>query len=241
MSNLRYLKEKSPSIRIRLTTTLTTENKGQMWKLGKICQYVDAESITVIPLRPQVRDPGMVRHMVTAQEFKKVIQDLIQAQQELGVKFTTTLETDYAGKIYRDPVFRKRSSCAAGREGANLDYDADRKKFLVYGCAYSPACDLDARPEIREPFIAGEFSVDDPGRFLDIWRDESAWTIFRDLSLKSDDCRDCKYYADHTCTGSCQIQNLDFSRIRADADVLAQLRDQIARTGEWYCYQKVLG
>lgn len=241
MGNLRYLKERNPSTRIRLTTVLTKENKGQMYELGEICKSVDAESITVIPLRPQVRDPRMKEEMVSAEEFRQVIEDLVGAKERLGIRFTTTIETDYEREIYDDPVFRKRSSCAAGREGTNLDYDVVKNKFIVYGCSYSPATDLEAVPEIREPFLAGEFSHGNVPMFLDIWRDEAAWTLFRDLSLKSDDCKECEYLTNHQCVGSCPIQNIDYSSLRVDRNILEQLRDQILHTSEWYCYKKIVG
>ncbi|HLC57775.1 MAG TPA: radical SAM protein [Candidatus Nanoarchaeia archaeon] len=239
--NLRYLKSRNPATRLRLTTVLTKENKGQMYELGELTRSLGAESITVIPLRPQVRDPRVIDDMVTAGEFRGVIEDLVRVKEELGIRVTTTLETDYKEKIYADPVFRKRSSCAAGREGTNLDYDAEKKEFVVYGCSYSPAVDLRADPKLRRPFLAGTFSIHDASRFLDIWRDDSAWTIFRDLSLKSDDCMGCEYFTKHQCVGSCPIQNLDYSSLDVGKDLLTQLREQIQHTSEWYCYKKIVG
>ncbi len=239
--NLKYLKSKNPSIRLRLTTVLTKENKDQMMELGKITKDVDAESITVIPLRPQVRDPKMKKDMVTAEEFKNVIEQLVIAKKKLGIRVTTTMETDFKDQIYSDPVFNKKSSCAAGREGTNLDYDAENKEFVVYGCSYCPATDLEAAPAIRKPFLAGTFPINNIPHFLDIWKQESAWTIFRDLSLKSDDCIACKYFTNHQCVGSCPIQNIDYAKINANADVLNQLKGQILNTSEWYCYKKILG
>ncbi len=241
ISNLRHIKERNPSSRIRLTTVLTKENKDQMYDLGEICKSVDAESITVIPLRPQVRNPSMLNDMVTAGEFKQVIEDLIEAKDKIGFNFTTTIETDYKEKFFSDPVFRKKSSCAAGREGTNLDYDAKNNQFLVYGCSYSPASDLNAAPELRKPFLAGAFPLDNIPMFLNIWRDESAWTLFRDLSIKSEDCRECEYLANHQCVGSCPIQNVDYDSLSVDGKVLEQLREQITHTGEWYCYKEVIG
>lgn len=240
IANLKYLKHKNPGTRLRLTTVLTRENQGQMYELGEICKLVDAESITIIPLRPQVREASMKEAMVTAGEFRQVIEDLVDTQAKLGIRFTTTLETDYVNSIYKDPVVRKRSACAAGREATNLDYDARRRVFLVYGCSYSPACDLDAPPRLREPFLAGELPVENVSAFLDVWRDESAWTLFRSSDLKSPECKVCSYLANHQCVGSCPIQNIDYALISADEKVLDQLRQQIERTGEWYCYQKVL-
>lgn len=241
VSNLRYLKSRNPATRLRLTTVLTRENKGQMYELGELTKSLGAESITVIPLRPQVRDPKIKYDMVTAEEFREVIEDLVKAKEALGIRVTTTIETDYKKQIYADPVFRKRSSCAAGREGTNLDYDAEKKEFVVYGCSYSPAVDLRADPRIRKPFLAGTFPIHDVSRFLDIWRDDSAWTIFRDPSLKSDDCMGCEYLARHQCVGSCPIQNLDYSSLSVGKDLLAQLRGQIQHTSEWYCYKKIVG
>ncbi len=240
IKNLRYLKDRNPSMRLRLTTVLTKENKNQMYELGKICKSVDAESITVIPLRPQVRDQKIKGDMVTAEEFRSVIENLVETREKLGIKFTTTIETDYIEKIYKDPIVRKRSSCAAGREATNLDYDAETGEFLVYGCSYSPASDLKASPEIRKPFLSGTFSHNDIEKFLDIWKDEYAWTLFRDLSLKSEDCKECEYSTKHQCTGSCPIQNIDYSRISANENVLMQLKDQIQHTSEWYCYKKIM-
>lgn len=239
LKNLSYLRNKNQSLRIRITTVLTRDNKDQMFELGKVCQSIGAESITVIPLRPQVRDPEAKTWMVTASEFKAVIENLVEARKQLGIKFTTTIETDYKSMIYKDPVFTKRSSCAAGREGTNLDYDVAKGRFLVYGCSYSPASDLQAAPEIRMPFLAGSFHRDDLPMFLDIWRDDNRWMLFRDLSLKSEECKQCGYLAHHLCTGSCPIQNIDYSSLQVDKDVLNQLKQQIASTGEWYCYKSI--
>ncbi|MBU2644412.1 radical SAM protein [bacterium] len=241
IGNLKYLKSRNPDVRIRLTTVLTRENKNQMFELGEIVKYVDAESITVIPLRPQVRNRSMISEMITAVEFRQVIEDLIETKIKLGINFTTTIETSYKKEISADPVFRKKSSCAAGREGTNLDFDRAKNEFLVYGCAYSPACDLTADYAIRKPFLAGSFSPGNIPAFLDIWRDDSRWTVFRDLSFKSEDCRECVFKKRNQCTGSCPIQNLDYSQLNIEEDLLDQLKDQIAHTSEWYCYNKIIG
>lgn len=237
--NMKLLKKRNPSIRLRLNTVLTKDNRTQMRDLCGMCKSLDAESITVIPLRPQVRDPRILARMVSAAEFRQAIEDLIAASEDLGVQFTTTLETDYGAKILHDPVFRKRSSCAAGREGTNLDYDSIKGEFVLYGCSYSPAVDFGADAAIRKPFVAGTFSEDQPEQFMDIWRDDSRWTLFRDLSVKSQDCLECSYFAEHKCVGSCPIQNVDFGAIDSDENVLEQMKRQIAMTGEWYCYKKV--
>ncbi|MCP4368849.1 MAG: radical SAM protein [Deltaproteobacteria bacterium] len=240
IKNLKYLKNKNPSLRLRLTTVLTRENKNQMYELGKICKSVDAESITVIPLRPQVRDPRIKEEMVTGKEFKQVIESLVDTKERLGINFTTTIETDYKKKIYSDPVFRKRSSCAAGREGTNLDYDAQNNEFLVYGCSYAPVSDLQAEPIVRKPFLAGTFSPNNISSFLDIWKDDDAWTVFRDLALKSEDCKNCEYLMKHQCVGSCPIQNIDYTSINLNENLLEQLKYQICHTSEWYCYKNIV-
>jgi len=240
IGNLKQLKKRNPSTRIRLTTVLTKENKNQMYELGEICASVQAESITVIPLRPQVRDPKIKEDMVKAVEFKEVIENLIKAKEKFGIPFTTTMETDYKDEIYTDPIVRKRSSCAAGREATNLDYDAKKREFIVYACSYSPASDLFAHPALRAPFLAGSFSPENIDSFLDIWRDEEAWRIYRDLSIRSQNCKGCVYLANHQCTGSCPIQNIDYPAINVGKNVLSQLREQIIHTGEWYCYKSIL-
>ncbi|MFT3890018.1 MAG: radical SAM protein [Anaerolineales bacterium] len=239
LKNLLFLRNKNPSLRLRITTVLTTDNKNQMFELGELCRSIGAESITIIPLRPQVRDTEAKHWMVTASEFKTVIEDLVEAKKQLGIQFTTTIETDYKELIHKDSIFRKKSSCAAGREGTNLDYDAARDEFLVYGCSYSPASDLQATPEIRKPFLAGTFKRDNPSAFLGIWRDDSRWTLYRDLSLKPEECRQCIYLNKNLCTGSCPIQNIDYTSLHVERDVLDQLREQVTSTGEWYCYKRL--
>ncbi len=210
-----------------------------MMELGEVCAKVGAESITVIPLRPQVRNSEVRKEMVQGWEFKQVIEDLIKAQERYGVPFTTTMETDYKEKIYRDPIVRKRSSCAAGREATNLDYDAEAGRFMVYACSYSPACDLSAPYKLRRPFLAGFFRAGEAHKFLQIWQDGEPWRIYRDLSIRSRACKQCKYLMNHQCTGSCPIQNIDYEALDLSSDVLEQLRSQIEKTGEWYCYQKI--
>jgi len=241
IKNLQYLKFKNPNTRLRMTTVLTKENMNQMYELGEICKSLDAESMTVIPLRPQVRDPEIKKVMVTSKEFKKVIEDLITTKEKLGVKVTTTIETDYKTQLHADTIFKKRHSCAAGREGTNLDYDAKKKEFVVYGCSYSPAVELDADLAIRKPFLAGTFPENNMSKFLDIWRDDSLWTIFRDLTIKSKNCISCEYLAKNQCVGSCPIQNIDYSKINANTDVLLQLKKSIKQTSEWYCYKNIIG
>lgn len=240
INNLSFLKEKNPNLRLRLTTVLTKRNMHCMDDMVATAKSVGAESITVIPLRPQVRDESMKKEMVTAKEFETVIQQLVNAQIKYGVKVTTTIETDYSDKISPDPVFRKKFACAAGREGTNLDYDATRRQFMVYGCAYSPAAEPTADFKIRQPFLAGSFCNNELEKFSSIWRDESAWSIFRDLSIKPEECRNCNYYKEGHCVGSCPIQNVDFTKLNLQGKVADQLRLQLQKTGEWYCYKRVL-
>ena len=235
-----FLKSKNPKLRIRINTILTKENKNQIQDLAEICKLLEAESITLIPLRPQVRNKEILEQMVTSEEFRKVIQDLISAKRNHGVNFTTTIETVYKDEILADPIFTKRSSCAAGREGTNLDYDAEKNQFIVYGCSYSPASDLTENPLIRDPFIAGSFSPNNIDKFYDIWKDNDNWIIYRDLDLKSKPCLDCLYYQRNKCTGSCPIQNIDYSKIDVEENVINQLKTQMKNTGEWYCYQNIL-
>lgn len=241
VANLKYFKAQNPTGRIRLTTVLTRQNMRQMFGLGRICKEVGAESITVIPLRPQVRNQAVMSDMVNNREFKSVIEDLIRAKDAFGIPFTTTMETEFKNQMYCDPIVRKRLSCAAGREATNLDYNHARKIFMAYACSYSPASDPECVAALREPFLAGEFDADRVESFGEIWRREDVWQIYRDLSIRSRDCGDCSYLKNFQCTGSCPIQNIDYSSINVDGDVLAQLKRQLTSTGEWYCYSRILG
>ena len=240
VANLKYLKQKQPAIRLRLTTVLTRRNRDEIRDLAETARTVDAESITLIPLRPQLRDAAVRADMLSAREFRQVLEQMVRVTDELGVRMTTTLATDHESSMHQDPIVRKRGACAAGREATNLDYDAARGVFIVYGCSYSPASDLEAPPSIRRPFLAGEFPPERVDDFLSIWRDDTAWSLYRDPAFKALECRTCSYYRRRQCVGSCPIQNVDYSAIDADADVLGQLRDQLSATAEWYCYQRIV-
>jgi radical SAM protein with 4Fe4S-binding SPASM domain len=240
-ANLTYLKEKSPDTRLRLTAVLTRHNLDQIEELGRLAHRFDAESVTIIPLRPELRDRSILEEMPSASEFLQVLREIARVSNLLGVRMTTTIETEFASVIHRDPVVRKWRGCAAGREATNLDYDAQRGVFLVYGCAYSPAADLAAVPAIRTPFLAGELSPHEPDGLLELWQDERAWAVFRDEAFKSKECRDCHYREANQCVGSCPIQNVDWPGIQGQQDVVAELQRQLSMTGEWYCYKHLLG
>jgi MoaA/NifB/PqqE/SkfB family radical SAM enzyme len=239
LANLQYLKRKSPDTRLRLTMTLTKWNQRQIRNIGEIAKTVDAESVTIIPLRPQVRETAVQADMLTANEFRSVLEQMVKVNDELGVQMTTTLGTDLEFRLYPDPIVRKRGACAAGREAANLDYDGEKGTFMMYGCSYSPASDIHALPAIRRPFLAGEFPLGHCDDFQKIWEDDSAWAIYRNPSFKASQCHACDYYVRHQCVGSCPIQNVDYGLIDAGTDVLYQLEAQLSRTAEWYCYKRI--
>lgn len=240
LKNMEYIKNQNPGLRLRLNTILSKKNKDQIFDLGVIAKSLDAESITLIPLRPQVRDKSILNDMVSPAEFIGVLEEMKRTTEKLGVKFTTTIETEFKKHILPDPVFTKRSSCAAGREGTNLDYDMVKEEFFLYGCSYSPASDFSANAVIRKPFVAGSFPIGQISKFIDIWRDDNSWTIYRDLSLKPFECQICDYKSLNMCTGSCPIQNIDYTDLRLDSDVLEQLEMQLWQTCEWYCYKNFL-
>lgn len=164
---------------------------------------------------------------------------MIELKQKYGINFTTTIETIYKHEIMPDKIFVKKSSCAAGREGTNLDYDYEKKEFFLYGCSYSPACDLNEDERVRKPFLAGSFPFDQLKKLATIWQDDSRWIFFRNLDYKSSECNECNYYR-VSCTGSCPIQNLDLSILDIKEDIAQQLFKQLQKNGEWYCYKSFM-
>jgi len=240
VNNLTYLKRNNPAVRLRLTAVLTKHNRNDMGNLCRIGAEIGAEDLTVIPLRPQVRKAPALSAMVTAEEFQAVIEDLLAAQERYGIRVTTTLETQYSGRVHKDPVLRKRSSCAAGREATNIDFDGSSEEFVVYGCSYSPAADFTAPEALRQPFTAGRFRANDLHRFQTIWENDSNWIVFRDLSLRFKGCSTCSYWLEGKCVGSCPIQNVDYRTLDADDILIEQLRRQLQSTAEWYCYQNII-
>jgi MoaA/NifB/PqqE/SkfB family radical SAM enzyme len=240
LDNLIQLKKKNPEIRLRLNTVLTKENVDDLEHLAKLTQQLGAESITLIPLRPQVRNASIRNQMLSANEFRDAIESMVRYKQKYGIKFTTTIETKYKKDILKDAVFEKKSSCAAGREGTNLDFDNKRKLLMMYACSYCPASDLNENQVLREPFLAGEFNYTDIERFGEIWNDDSNWTLFRDLNLKSDDCKICGELG-ISCTGSCPIQNINLDILDENISIKEEIMKQMKSNAEWYCYKKLLG
>ena len=238
--NLHYLKSNNPELRLRLTTVLTKKNQNQIRNIAKLVRDLDAESATFIPLRPQVRSSSILEDILTHDEFKKSISEIVKCIEDFNVQLTTTLAINNESKIFKDPIARKKSACAAGREATNLDYDAENNNFLVYGCSYSPASDHEALSVIRQPFIAGKFNAKNVEDFYTIWQADKAWQIYRDNSFKSDECKTCSYYEDNLCVGSCPIQNINYTDINVGTDVLSQLKAQLTQTAEWYCYKHLI-
>lgn len=239
VSNLIYLREHNPSIRIRLNTVLTRETIKDIESMFQLAQNVNAESVTFIPLRPQVREDSIKSNMLTAYEFKSALEDMVHLKKIYHVNFTTTIEALYKEEIYPDKIFTKKSSCAAGREGINLDYDYEKGEFMVYGCSYSPASDKSANPSIRKPFLAASFPFDNFQMLDTFWQDNEKWTLFRNLDFKSNDCSKCSYYKKR-CIGSCPIQNINYSQLQVDEDMIEQLHAQMKQNGEWYCYKNFM-
>jgi MoaA/NifB/PqqE/SkfB family radical SAM enzyme len=238
IKNLKKLKKKNPDIKLRINTVLTKENKNNLEHLAKLTKELKAESITLIPLRPQVRNLTIKDNMLTALEFKEVIEDMLLYKTKYGIKFSTTIETEFSNEIMKDKIFKKKSSCAAGREGTNLDFDLQNKKLIMYGCSYCPASDLNEEKSIREPFLAGEFNFNEIEDFGKIWNENSRWTIFRDLNLKSQNCHNCKELGKR-CTGSCPIQNIKFDKLDRNQNIKNEIIKQMKQNAEWYCYRDI--
>ncbi len=239
VKNLKTLREKNDKIRLRINTVLMKENREDIEQLAILADSLNTESITLIPLRPQVRVPAIKNQMLTADEFKSVLDNVSLLKQKYRVRFSTTIETDYKKILKTDSVFRKYSSCAAGREGLNIDYDYQKNRFFVYGCSYSPASDPDADPILREPFIAGGIDIERIDDFEKLWEDDNSWTIYRNLEFKAVECRNCTYWEKHLCTGACPIQNIDYEKLDLSIPLKEQLREQLSKTSEWYCYKRL--
>lgn len=238
VDNIKEIQSLNQNIRLRLNTVLTKHNKYELENLAMLTKELNAENITIIPLRPQVRNLEALKAMPTAAEFKQAIIDMVACKEKYGINFTTTLETEYKDKIQKDKIFNKKSSCAAGREGTNLDFDFERKKLFVYACSYCPATDLDELNKIREPFVAGEFGYNDIEKFFDIWETDSNWSLFRRLDIKHYKCKTCSEWRVR-CSGSCPIQNIDYDTIDLASDVKNQLIEQNKKNTEWYCYKNI--
>jgi hypothetical protein len=94
-------------------------------------------------------------------------------------------------------------------------------------------------PKLRKPFLVEKFSEYEISNFGRIWRDDSKWTLFRNFSLKSNDCKVCDSLRTNQCTGSYLLQNIDYDSINVNKDTLSQLKEQLQKNSEWYCYKKI--
>lgn len=236
IKNIKALKKDNPKSRLRLNTVLTKENINDLENLAILTKELNAESITLIPLRPQVRNPKIYDSMISAVQFKEVLKKMSYYKEKYGINFTTTIETEFKDNIMQDMVFSKKSSCAAGREGTNLDFDSKNKKLILYACSYCPASDLNENTLIRKPFIAGELGFSEIKKITEFWEDDKKWKLFRDLNLKSAECLKCSELS-LNCTGSCPIQNIDYSKIILNDNIKNQYIEQMKKNAEWYCYK----
>lgn len=238
LNNLFELREKNKSARIRLNMVLTKDSFGKIENISKIANKLSAENISLLPLRPEVRDDNMLTKMLNASEFKYVIKEMIKLKKKYNINFTTALPTEFFEDISKDKIFTKRISCAAGREGTNLDFNPNKNELLLYGCSTCPASDISAPESIKEPFLAGKFDYKDIEMIMKIWEDDSRWQIFRDNSIKSYKCKSCDELGKR-CTGSCPIQNINWKEINMKRKVSTQIFNQIKNSTEWYCYKYI--
>ncbi len=238
IKNLTELRKANPYFRLRINMVLCRKNLKDLEHMAKLTQQFNAESVVLIPLRAQVRTKAYLDNMLSGQEFCQAIQQMVTYKEKYGINFSTTVK-HYARKhIVMDELFTKTSSCAAGREGTNIDFDASKRIFRLYGCSYCPASDPKVPEALRAPFTAGEAAYDDLDSIERIWNDDNRWAIFRDLSHKADDCRSCEYFPGY-CEGSCPTLNFDISQLDLNKNVATQLKQQLRKNGEWYCYKKL--
>ncbi|MBK6937602.1 MAG: hypothetical protein IPH18_12505 [Chitinophagaceae bacterium] len=218
---------------------LTKDSFKCLEEISKLAMALKAENISLLPMRPEVRSKDVLDRMLTAAEFRQVIETMIEHKKKYKINFTTALPTIFYDEISKDKVFSKKKSCAAGREGTNLDFDPAKELLLVYGCSTCPASDINMPDEIKEPFLAGKFSFTAIEEFVRIWEDDEHWTIYRDDTIKSFECKTCEELGKR-CTGSCPIQNIDWGAINLNADISSQIFAQIKNSTEWYCYKKLI-
>lgn len=107
-NNLVKLRLQNKLIRIRLNTVLTRDNVNTMESVFVLAKRIEAESITFIPLRPQVRDSKIRHKMLTSNEFQLSIKKMIELKQKYGINFTTTIETIYKHEIMPDKIEDER-------------------------------------------------------------------------------------------------------------------------------------
>jgi MoaA/NifB/PqqE/SkfB family radical SAM enzyme len=238
LENLFELRKNNPKARIRLNMVLTKDSYKQLENISKLANELNAENISLLPLRPEVRNEEMLNFMLSAMEFKEVIKEMIVLKKIYKINFTTALPTEFFGDISKDKIFTKKTSCAAGREGTNLDFDLKSQELLLYGCSTCPASDINAPEVIKRPFLAGRFSFDKIETIREIWEDDLKWKVFRDNSIKSYKCKSCEELGKR-CTGSCPIQNINWKLISLKKDISTQIEDQIKKSTEWYCYKNI--
>lgn len=236
--NIQELREVNPDIRLRINTVLCKRNVNDMEHLAKLTKELNAESIVLIPLRTQVRTGEFLESMMTGREFRDAILRMAEYKEKYGIKFSTTVKHYAREHIVLDQIFTKTSSCAAGREGTNIDFSESRRKLILYGCSYCPASDPLAPEALRAPFTAGEIDYDNLEGIQPLWEDDHKWQLYRDLTHKSDECRSCEYFPSR-CEGSCPTLNFDISQLDLAADVASQLKTQLQKNGEWYCYRQL--
>ena len=202
LRTLAQLAEKKVRLRINTLIRKGHYTYDQLKGLAEIADQYHVESLNCIPLRPVTRDPQILELQLTAFEFREFILGLNQLREEHQTHFVTTLDLQQTDHCYKDNVFFKDRSCAAGREGAVISPYGE-----IYGCSYSLASNPHAPKEKREKFLAGDLLKED---FLNIWNQSERWAIYRDLDrYKNIRCKTCDYYISQRCIGNCPIMDKD--------------------------------
>jgi len=190
-----------PATRVRLNMVVARHNLNEIQHVAEVSAKYGVSSLNLIPLRPYGRSlKKMSKDMFNQNDFYQFIREVSRLRTLFtDITFSTTIDLlDPEATTSHDLIVQKKRTCAAGVEACVIGPQGH-----VYGCSYSPASFPDsADEEGKRLFIAGNIREDS---LQTIWRDDSRWAVFRNLSqYKNPKCHTCQHYTIR-CSGSCQI------------------------------------
>jgi radical SAM protein with 4Fe4S-binding SPASM domain len=176
--------------RVRISTVLCKQNKGNLREHIMRLKQLGVEGITLVPVRPSGRAGTATmfdKLCLSVEEYEAVLEEVQLLRNELDFEIATSYDLLAKGKMFNTPeYFSKR--CVAGTEAACVGPTGQLRSCIL----------LD-----QEEYVVGDL-LSSKSAFSDLWADDEKWGVFRNGSSAPNCCKECEHLG-HDCFGICHV------------------------------------
>jgi radical SAM protein with 4Fe4S-binding SPASM domain len=178
---------KEAGLRFQINTTVTTENIGEVFAVGKLAESIGAYCFNPFILVPTGRGKEIGDLMVRPEQYEKLLDELAELKRQASMEIRVTCGPQFA-RLCREKNIRSLmssiSGCMGGRGFGFIGHDGN-----VQACGF-----LD---------IAAGNLLENGYDFKDIWLGSELFNNIRNLAAYKGKCGRCKFIAD---CGGCRAR-----------------------------------